>query len=103
MTRDMSLTLLLMVTSIAAAVAAPGADDTAAALDCMQTVAAGPVLAGHPPPRMAKAVPVVLPATGRADVAPAASPCAADAGATYRHWHHGSLKLNLGCAALTDS
>lgn len=101
MTRDMSLTLLLMVTSIAAAVAAPGADDPANGAQCAHVVAAAPVLASAV--RLEAALPVVLPAANRVDVAPAGRSCAVDVSAPYRQWHHGALKLNLGCAAIADT
>lgn len=95
MTRDMSLTLLLMVSSVAAAVAAPGEGHLAASVECSQSRT---VAAALPAERgMAEPVPVALKVKPRAALSGTGA-CLPDAGAAYRQWHHGSLKLNLDCA-----
>jgi hypothetical protein len=100
MTRDMSLTLVLMAGSIAAAMAAPELGLGPSSVDeCVEMRAVSSAAWA--------AEPFIVPAVGAAPMrrthpAAGAGPrCQADdASAPYRMWHHGSHRVVPGCASL---
>ena len=92
MNRPMCLTLVSMLTSVAAAVAAPEVEDPALRETVQLVVVAG---------ALAPSAPVAPARVGKAAVV--APSCGPDAAAPYRQWHHGGLKLAPGCAAALRS
>jgi hypothetical protein len=95
MIRPTSLTLVAMLSSIAAATAAPDLHGQAPRI---------PV----PPVAVAVADVVVSaraasPAGAQAPVRAVPPACGPDAAAPYREWHHGGLKLVPGCAVAARS
>lgn len=103
MTRDMTLTVALMLTSLAAAVAAPEIDLGPTPADVVEQAVASPAFErGTLAPLPARAAtegrvtPVRL--DGAAPFGVAAVPCAlADATAPYRLWHHGAARVAVNC------
>lgn len=97
MKRNTTLTLIIMLSSVAAAVAAPDAP-THSMIDCDQQQVAA---VAHPlaAPQRPAAV-VAASDKGRADIH-AAAPCDRDITEPYRRLHHGGMKLALNCADST--
>ncbi len=93
MARGMGLTLLLMVSSMAAAVAAPGVMTPWFGSACSDVKPAMRAPDGRQAPASATRL---LPAR------PEAAECDADPSRVYRHWHHGGTKLGAGCQPFTD-
>lgn len=88
MARGTGLTLLLMVASLAASLAAPGVVAPLPGSDC-----------GHAGPAMQalEAEQSPAPATRILPGPPEATECDAEPDRVYRHWHHGGTKLDASC------
>ena len=92
MARGMGLTLLLMASSMAAAVAAPGVIEPLTGWDCRTGSPAVRAPAGRQRP-VAATQPVLPPSDDAG--------CETDPARVYRHWHHGDSKLGASCPPFT--
>ncbi len=101
MTRHMSLTLLLMAGSVAAAVAAPDLGSKAEPNDCVELriVASDAWKAGA----VRKQQVVGLPARQITAEQSPSDACVLDVTEPYRLWHHGSAKVVPGCGAAAST
>ncbi len=98
MKRNTTLTLMMMLCSVAAAVAAPETPSHETVVDCIehrQIAAVDPFKAA---PQRVAAVPTV---SRRSVDERQAGVCEEDITAPYRRLHHGGMKLPAGCAEAT--
>ena len=87
MSREMSLIVVLMSASIAAATAAPG------------IALLGPLGGGTADRAAGEGTEVAWPSTASAPAsADRRTACQPDAGSVYRQWHHGNARLRAGCS-----
>lgn len=101
MTRNTALTVIMMLTSVAAAVAAPEDPTSNLTKDCLEARQVAAVTTQDA--LLTRHVPAVVSTAGqRAKSGHQAAVCTDDVTAPYRRMHHGGMKLpSAGCADAT--